>query len=122
MAKISNILVVEGVSLPEPSKMDQSDYDISDSERNAKGKMVAQMIREDVHKLECSWNMLRPDEYMIIRNAIKKKFDLNVSYFIADTGGRGSLSMYAGDRNTPVYCYEKGQPVYKNFKVNFIEM
>ena len=86
MAKISNILVVEGVSLPEPSKMDQSDYDISDSERNAKGKMVAQMIREDVHKLECSWNMLRPDEYMIIRNAIKKKFDLNVSYFIADTG------------------------------------
>lgn len=122
MAKISNILVVEGVSLPEPSKMTQSDYDISDSERNAKGIMVAQMIREDVHKVECEWNLLKPEEYAIIRAAIKKKFDLNVSYFIADTGGRGSLSMYAGDRTTPVYCYRNGEPVYKGFKLNFVEM
>lgn len=122
MAKISNILVVEGVSLPEPSEMTQSDYDISDSERNAKGVMVAQMIREDVHKLECKWKLLRPDQYAIIRSAIKKKFDLNVAYFIADTGGRGSLSMYTGDRKTPVYCYENGVPVYKDFSLNFIEM
>ena len=122
MAKISNILVVEGVSHPEPSEMTQSDYDISDSERNAKGVMVAQMIREDVHKLECKWKLLRPDQYAIIRSAIKKKFDLNVSYFIADTGGRGALSMYAGDRKTPVYCYENGAPVYKDFSLNFIEM
>ena len=122
MAKISNILVVEGVSLPEPSEMTQSDYDISDSERNAKGKMVAQIIREDVHKIECKWKLLRPDQYAIIRAAIKKKFDLNVSYFIADTGGRGSLSMYAGDRKTPVYTYENGEPVYKDFSLNFIEM
>jgi len=122
MAKISNVLVVEGISLPEPSEMTQSDYDISDSERNAKGIMVAQIIREDVHKLECKWNILRPDEYMLIRNAIRKKFDLNVSYFIADTGSRGSLSMYAGDRKTPVYTYENGAPVYKNFSLNFVEM
>jgi len=122
MAKISNILVVEGVSLPEPSEMTQSDYDISDSERNAKGKMVAQIIREDVHKIECKWKILRPDQYAIIRGAIKKKFDLNVSYFIADTGGRGSLYMYAGDRKTPVYTYENGEPVYKDFSLNFIEM
>lgn len=122
MAKISNILVVEGVSLPEPSEMTQSDYDISDSERNAKGKMVAQIIREDVHKIECKWKLLRPDQYAIIRAAIKKKFDLNVSYFIADTGGRGSLSMYAGDRKTPVYTYENETPVYKDFSLNFIEM
>lgn len=122
MAKYTNILVVEGVSLPDPTEMTQSDYDISDSERNAKGKMVAQMIREDVHKVECKWALLKPDEYQQIRAAIKKKFDLNVTYFIADTGQRGSLAMYAGDRKTPVYTYQNGKPVYKNFSLNFIEM
>lgn len=122
MPKYTNILVVEGITLPDPSDMTQSDYDLSDSERNAKGIMVAQMIREDIHKIECKWKLLRPAEYQKIRNAIRKKFDLNVTYYIADTGGRGTLRMYAGDRKTPIYTYEKGEPVYKDFSVNFIEM
>lgn len=122
MASVSNLLVVQGISLPEPSKMDQSDYDLSDSDRNAKGKMVATIIREDIHKLECQWSVLRPDEYMIIRNAIRGKFGLSVQYFIADQNASGSLDMYVGDRTTPVYTYENGKPVYKGFKMNFIEM
>lgn len=122
MAKISNILVVEGISLPEPSEMTQSDYDITDSERNAKGIMVVQIIREDVRKVECKWKLLRPEEYAIIRSAIKKKFNLSVSYFVADAGSRGTLTMYAGDRKTPIYTYEKGAPVYKDFSLSFIEM
>jgi hypothetical protein len=120
--KSTNILVVEGISLPDPSEMTQSDYDITDSERNAKGVMVSQMIREDVHKIECKWKLLHTDEYATIRAAIKKKFGLNATYFIADTGQQGSLTMYAGDRKTPIYTYEDGVPVYKNFTVNFIEM
>ena len=111
-AKFNNILKVGGVTLPDPSKMTIEDYDISESERNANGKMVSQMIREDVHKVSCEWAMLRPGEYMAIRRAIKKKFGLSVYFFIPD----------AGDRKTPVYTYENGVPVYKGFTLNFIEM
>lgn len=121
-AKYHNILIVGGVSLPDPSEMKISDYDISDSERNANGKMVSQMIREDVHKIECKWIMLRPDEYMKIRQAIKKKFGLNVDFFIPDQNAKGTLEMYVGDRVTPIYTYENGVPVYKEFTLNFIEM
>lgn len=121
-AKYTNILIVEGISLPDPTEMTQSDYDLSDSERNARGKMVAQIIREDIHKVECKWALLRPEEYAVIRNAIKKKFSLNVTYYVADLGTRNTLEMYVGDRKTPVYTYENGKPVYKNFSVNFIEM
>ena len=102
-AKFNNILKVGGVTLPDPSKMTIEDYDISESERNANGKMVSQMIREDVHKVSCEWAMLRPGE------------------FIPDQYAVGELDMYAGDRKTPVYTYENGVPVYKGFTLNFIE-
>lgn len=121
-AKYHNILIVGGVSLPDPSEMKISDYDISDSERNANGKMVSQIIREDVHKIECKWKVLRPDDYMKIRQAIKRKFGLSVTFFIPDQNERGSLEMYAGDRTTPIYTYEEGVPVYKDFTLNFVEM
>lgn len=121
-AKYNNILNVGGVALPDPSKMHIEDYDISESERNANGKMITQVIREDVHKIVCEWAVLRPDEYMTIRRAIKGKFGLRVSFFIPDQNASGTLDMYAGDRKTPVYTYENGLPIYRGFTMNFIEM
>ena len=121
-SKYNNILIVGGVSLPDPSEMKISDYDISDSERNANGKMISQVIREDVHKIVCKWKILRPDAYMEIRRAINKKFGLSVTFFIPDQNEAGTLEMYAGDRTTPIYTYEDGKPVYKDFAMNFIEM
>ena len=121
-AKYNNILIVGGVTLPDPSEMTITDYDISESERNANGKMVSQIIREDVHKIECKWKLLRVDEYMIIRKAIKRKFGLSVRFFIPEQNTDGELEMYAGDRKTPIYTYEDGVPVYKDFSLNFIEM
>ena len=121
-AKCNNILSVCGVTLPDPSKMHIEDYDISESERNANGKMISQLIREDVHKIICEWAVLRPGEYMIIRRAIKKKFGLRVNFFIPEQDASGTLDMYAGDRKTPIYTYENGLPVYKGFAMNFIEM
>ena len=127
MAARSNtgILIVEGISLPDPSEMTPSDYDISESERNANGKMITQMIREDVHKLECKWSKLEVEEYLLIRRAIKKKFGISVQYFIPDTGEKKSLIMYVGDRKTPIRYFkgwENGRPVYKDVTMNFIEM
>ena len=121
-AKFYNILKVGGVSLPDPAKMTIEDYDISESDRNANGKMISQVIREDVHKISCEWAILRTSEYMAIRRAIKKKFGLSVYFFIPDQNAEGTLDMYAGDRKTPMYTYEHGIPVYKGFTLNFIEM
>lgn len=121
----TGILIVEGISLPDPSKMVPSDSDLSDSNRNARGYMIAQVIREDVHKLECTWSKLSAEEYMLIRTAIKKKFDLSVKYFCPDLGKQGELKMYAGNRKTPIkyfMMYEGGVPVYNDVTLNFIEM
>lgn len=122
MAKYTGLLVVNGVTLPDPSEMTLSDYDLTDSNRNANGFMITQMIREDVHKIECKWNLLRPEDWKRIREAIKKKFGLSVTYYLPDKGEGGTLTMYAGDRKTPIYTYQDGKPVYKNAALNFIEM
>lgn len=127
MALRSNtgILIVEGISLPDPSVMTASDYDISDSERNANGKMISQIIREDVHKLECKWSKLEVEEYLLIRRAIKKKFGITVQYLCPETGNRETLVMYAGDRKIPIRYFrgwDDGKPVYKDVSLNFIEM
>ena len=116
MAKYSGILIVDGITLPDPSEMTPSEYDISDSERNANGKMVAQIIREDVQKVECKWKILRPEDWNIIKRAIKRKFGLSVKY------NGNEYEMYAGDRKTPIYTYENGNPVYKDCTLNFVEM
>ena len=120
-SKYTGILVVNGITLPDPSEMTPSDYDITDSERNAKGKMVTQIIREDVHKLECKWRLLSPADYQVIRNAIRPKFGLSVTFYLPESGN-STLEMYAGDRKTPTYTYRNGQPVYKDVQLNFIEM
>ncbi len=122
MAKYTGILIVDGITLPDPSEMTPSDYDISDSNRNANGVMISQIIREDVHKIECKWKVLRPEDWNTIRRAIKKKFGLSVKYYLPDQSSQGTLTMYAGDRTTPIYTYERGEPVYKDATLNFIEM
>jgi len=122
---MDNFLEVNGVALPAPSTMKHSDYDLTEAERNAKGVMVMQLIREDIHKLECTWNILRPEQYMKIREAIKPKAGLATTYFIPDQNAQGTISTYVGDRNTPIYMFEDGdpnRPVYKGFSLSFIEM
>lgn len=121
----TGILIVEGYSLPDPSAMVPSDYDITESTRNANGIMVTQIIREDVHKLECTWSKLEVSEYNLIRTAIKKKFGLEISYFLPDKGEKGNYNGYAGDRTTPFYAIEtteNGRTIYKEATLNFIEM
>ena len=62
---------------------------------------------------------------MKIRSAIKQKYNLNTKFFIADLNTQGTIKTYAGDRTTPIFMYEDGdpdKPVYKGFKLNFIEM
>lgn len=117
-----NILKINGVELPTPSAMTPSDYDITEAVRNARGFMIMEMIRANVHKLECSWNYLTPDQYKIIRDVIAPKYNLAVEYVIPETATSGTIYAYAGNRTSPIYTYKDGYPAYQNVTINFIEM
>ena len=117
-----NILIVNGIVLPEPTGMKPTEQDITNSNRTITGKMKGQVIRHDVHTLEVSWKLLSSDEYYRIAQAIKNKYGLTVFYHLPEENKTGELTMYVGDRNKDTYRYNsEGKPVYKSVSNKFVE-
>lgn len=117
-----NILIVEGIVLPEPTGMKPTEQDITKSNRSITGYMKGHVVRHDVHTLEVSWKLLSADEYYTISQAIKKKYGLLVYYHLPEKNKQGELIMYVGDRNKDTYRYRSdGKPVYKGISMKFIE-
>lgn len=116
-------LVINGITLPTPTELTLEDYDISSSKtgRNAKGYMIIENVRRNVHSITAKWAMLKPDDYMTIRNAISGVYNLSTSYFIPEQNARGTILTYRGDRSTPVYWYVNG-PWYQDFTLELVEM
>ena len=107
---MGNILLINGVLVPEPTGMKPNEYDITKSNRTVTGLMKGHVVRHDVHKIECSWKVLDSDQY-----------GLKVFYHIPDLNKAAELTMYVGDRTKDTLRYVDGKPIYKNVKMNFIE-
>lgn len=117
-----NILMVNGIVLPEPTGMKPTEQDVTNSNRNILGYMKGHVIRHDVHTLECKWKVLPADDYYTIAQAIQSKYGLRVFYHLPEKNKEAELTMYAGDRSKDTMRYEPdGKPVYKNVSIKFIE-
>ena len=118
---MGNILLINGVLVPEPTGMKPNEYDITKSNRTVTGLMKGHVVRHDVQKIECSWKVLDSDQYYTLAQAIKNKYGLKVFYHIPDLNKDAELTMYVGDRTKDTLRYVDGKPIYKNVKMNFIE-
>ncbi len=117
-----NILMVNGILLPEPTAMKPTEQDVTNSKRNILGYMKGHVIRHDVHTLECKWAVLSADDYYVIAQAIRSKYGLRVFYHLPEKNRTAELIMYTGDRNKDTLHYTSdGKPVYKNVSIKFIE-
>lgn len=114
-------LSVNGVELPTPSKMLISDYDISEAKRNAKGYMVMDVVRHNVHKLEITWKKLTFEQYKQIRDAVQQKVYLSVTFHIPEQNKEGTLTMYVGDREVEPYSFVSNMRYYTDVPLHLIE-
>lgn len=115
-------LSVNGVELPTPSKMLISDYDISsEAKRNARGYLVMDIVRHNVHKLEITWKKLTFDQYKQIRDIVAQKVYLSVAFYIPEQGKEGTLTMYVGDREVEPYSYVDNMRYYLDVPLHLIE-
>ena len=114
------MLKIGGVAMPTPSEMTPSIYDITDGERDSTGTMHIDLIATK-YKLECKWNILSQANMTNLLNAIKP-ITFNITFIDPVTGTEKTITVYKGDRSIPIFKIKNGENIYKDFKVNFIEL
>ncbi|WP_410496496.1 hypothetical protein QTL86_03520 [Cellulosilyticum sp. ST5] len=114
------MLKIGGVLMPTPSEMTPNIYDLTEGDRDSTGTMHIDLIATK-YKLECKWNILNQANMTKILNATKS-ITFNVSFIDPETGEEKTMNVYKGDRSTPILKIVNGENIYKDFKINFIEL
>lgn len=114
------MLKINGVAMPTPSDMTPNIYDLTEGERDSTGTMHIDLIATK-YKLECTWSILNQANMTKILNATKN-ITFNVSFIDPVTGTEKTINVYKGDRSTPIFRIANGENIYKDFKINFIEL
>lgn len=114
-----SLIRVNGVAIPTPSDIKFNVMDITNSERNANGTMIMELIAQK-QKIELSWNFLKKEDLNSIISAVDGIF-FQVTYPNPKTGILTTKTMYSGDRTMSALDYINGNIRYKDVKMSFIE-
>ena len=120
-----NLLIVDGVTLPTPDKMQYDTADLqSEGYRDELGVLHKTTIRWDVRTLKVSWSRgLSNEELLIIDNATKQKEYMTVQYFTESGNHSGVMTAYRGaNRSKELYRVEdSGKALWKGYSIDLIE-
>lgn len=98
---------VAGLDLPEPSTYSGNTSTLVDSGRNVQGELIASVIREDVAKVEMSWNYLTAQQWATINKKFAGKhggsFFNDVTFYDQTSGDWVTRKMYVSDRNAGMW-------------------
>lgn len=101
------LVTVGEFNFPEPSKYSGNTSTLVDSARNAEGRMVGAVIRDDVGKVEMSWRYLTVAQWRDILQCFRVtaggKFINNVTFFCQDIGDWTTREMYVSDRKADMF-------------------
>lgn len=102
---IKSLVKVGDYEFPEPSTYSANTSTLVDSGRNVEGMMVGAVIREDVSKIEISWNYLTVSQWADIQKCFKgaDKFANLVEFFDQSVGGWVTKTMYVSDRKAGMW-------------------
>lgn len=115
------LLRVDGVDMPNPSKMQWGLQDVSagDSGRDDSGYMFKARVTQKI-KLEVSWNAVTPAVASQILNAFNPEY-IQVRYFDPKENGYKIIEAYIGDRTAPVKIWTTNQKIYETLSFDIIE-
>ena len=101
------LVSVGGYDFPEPSAYSGNTSTLVDSARNAEGKMVGTVIRDDISKVEISWKYLTVEQWARIQKCFREssggKFINLVQFFDQSVGGWVEKEMYVSDRKSGLW-------------------
>lgn len=101
------LVSVGGYDFPEPSAYSANTSTLVDSSRNAEGRMVGSVIRDDISKVEISWKYLTVEQWASIQKCFRQgsggKFINLVTFFDQSVGGWVTKEMYVNDRKAGMW-------------------
>ena len=101
------LVSIGNYDFPEPSSYSGLTSTLVDSGRNAQGKMIGSVIRDDVAKVELSWKYLTVEQWAKINQCFRQasggKFINLVTFFDESVGGWVTREMYVGDRSAGMW-------------------
>lgn len=107
--KLRALVTVAGHDIPEPSTYSATTATIVDSGRNAEGKMIGAVIREDVAKVEMTWRYLPAADWAKVVQLFSAKhggsFINSVTFFNQDTAAWETREMYVSDRTADAFVH-----------------
>ena len=101
------LVKVGDYEFPEPSAYSGNTSTLVDSARNAEGRMVGSVIRDDISKVEISWKYLTVEQWANIQKCFRDgsggKFINSVEFFDQSVGGWVTKEMYVSDRKAGMW-------------------
>lgn len=115
-----NLLVIDSVNVPDPSKLDLDYEDIhsEDSGRNEKGDMIVRIVARK-RKLNLEWHMLSYANGKLLLELFKTGPYHSVTYFDAENNVSQSGTFYVGSRSASMYNHPK--QAWETIKFNLIQ-
>lgn len=119
---MADVLIrVDGVDMPNPSKLHWSlqDVSIGDSGRDDTGYMYKGRVTQKV-KLELEWSAVTPDVASKILKAFNPEY-VNVRYFDPMANAYKIIEAYIGDRSAPTKIWTVNNKIYETVAFDVIE-
>lgn len=114
------MLIIAGWVAPNPRELKVSRFDLTKSARTASGRMVMEVIRAGVRRLDVTWDKMADSDYQTLLNvlAAHKPF-FSVQY--EDAGGPQTMICYAGDISAAAWHRVGGVRYWSDVSVALIE-
>lgn len=98
-------------AFPEPSTYSATTSTIVDSGRNVQGYVIGAVIRDDVARVDCTWNFITASDWADILAKFSParggSFYNNVTFYCQDTNSWVTREMYVSDRQAQVFLRDK---------------
>ena len=101
------LVIVAGVSLPDPTTYSGNTATLVDSGRNVEGRLIGSVIRDDVAKIDINWNYLTVQQWANINALFRRtaggRFINSVEFFDQSVGAWITKQMYISDRSAGMW-------------------
>lgn len=97
------LVSIGGYDLPEPSAYSAITSTIVDSARNVQGKVIGNVVRPDLAKIELSWKYLTAQQWANVLSLFTDSFANDVRFLNQATNTYEVRTMYVSDRNAAMW-------------------